>query len=71
MVSYNGNSLRCSLKIAVPKFSKYKERLLLILAKSLIFHCIYILLLLVDNNIFAHVTLVCVPSHSFVTILTN
>ena len=37
---------RCSLKIAVPKFSKYKERLPIILAKSLIFHCT----LLVSNK---------------------
>ena len=30
---------RCSLKIVVPKFSKYQERLLIILAKFLVCHC--------------------------------
>ena len=32
------NSQRSSLKIAVPQFSKYKERLLIILVKSLNFY---------------------------------
>ena len=51
---------RCSLKIAVPKFLKYKERLLIFLVKFLVFHCT---LLISNKNIFAHLaTLVCVLS---------
>ena len=66
-VSYNGNSL--VRKIAVPKFSKHKERLLIILAKSLLVHCT---LLVSNKNIFTYlVTLVCIPSYNCVTILTS
>ena len=51
---------RCSLKIAVPKFLKYKERLLIFLVKFLVFHCT---LLISNKNIFAHLaTLMCILS---------
>ena len=47
------------MRLAVPIFSKGKERLLLILAKFLVWHCT---LLVSNKNIFAHlVTLVCIP----------
>ena len=42
---------RCSLKIAVPQFSKYKKRLLIILAKSLNFYCAF---LVSNKNIFTY-----------------
>ena len=59
---------RCSLEIAIPKFSKYKERLLMILAKALVFHCTF---LVSNKNIFTHiVTLACIPSYNCMTILT-
>ena len=59
---------KCSLGRAAPQFSKCKERLLIILAKSLAFHCT---LLFSNKNIFTHLaTLLRIPSYNFVTILT-
>ena len=59
---------KCSLGRAAPQFSKCKERLLIILAKSLAFHCTS---LFSNKNIFTHLaTLLRIPSYNFVTILT-